>query len=813
MAVFSYRTFKISLNPDSKKTQGLQTGDIVRRQYYDGRNVIYSLMCVLSYGVDTINRISSPYFIGALLEGDAPQSNELLDFVRITNLFNQERSGALYLTASDEESPFMDVIDGIAKNCSLCWPISVAGEDYVDSFSQYVVIGGSAVEFSYIKTSSEYSRICKIKRISSSEGFIGLKQDFYQYVANPNMVLISFRIKTTTPISINGSLEYVDGEKIDGVCVADTVTDDWEYKFLAIVVGYSGRHLRTFKLDLSNLDVNEEAWIADLNIILLSSISNFQDASKIRVGKLNGVVDPVFGRLDGYGSYLQKLYASQAAHISGTLTAGDENGFGATFYAGKIHRNSFINSIEPVVVGATASNDISSPTGAGKVYKALGVVEMIAQTEAWYNARIGSPYCFSFWAYFKKPGTLSIVQNSNVAATIVIDSQDTHSWIRLHAAWDLAVSRNAYSDLHFSLVPVFSDAEFDSISDDDEVVAIDNPVPDEAAFYFSSPQLESGKLVTQYQPTDNVLNYTNEYGAWFNRGGIGGTMQNPLLKMNFDGEGGIGTRSGSLVLKQDGSGYLANRNIAWDSNGNVTFGEGVVLNWDNLGDDAKEMFNGRSMKIIGQDTFSVFVSSAGDSFVYSPLAIELSLEEQNMESETITRQWYYLSGDTYIPIVGSTGSSFIVNPNADMWGDDSVLTIKCVVTCDNIDFIDTVTIKKLLIDGYSVEVTSNKGQAFQNGDCNTVLNANIFFKGRLVSPSYVAENFNVIWHKYHLPDITHEVQGWWEAELDDQGNIVKPAIDRTSPTLNLDYIIDGQDLYVCELLSGSMSVYGFPIVF
>ena len=135
--------YQILIAPDSKKVQGLQTGDIVRRQYFDGSNVIYSLMCVLAYG--TTKRFSTeaqydandqpifkadgtistvdvekdvPYFIGALLEGDAPKTKELLDFARITNLFNADRSGALYLTASDSQAPFMDVIDGIGRNKS-----------------------------------------------------------------------------------------------------------------------------------------------------------------------------------------------------------------------------------------------------------------------------------------------------------------------------------------------------------------------------------------------------------------------------------------------------------------------------------------------------------------------------------------------------------------------------------------------------------------------------------------------------------------------------------------------------------------------
>ena len=33
MSVYKYKKYKISLQSDSKKTQGLRTGDIVRRQY------------------------------------------------------------------------------------------------------------------------------------------------------------------------------------------------------------------------------------------------------------------------------------------------------------------------------------------------------------------------------------------------------------------------------------------------------------------------------------------------------------------------------------------------------------------------------------------------------------------------------------------------------------------------------------------------------------------------------------------------------------------------------------------------------------
>ena len=53
MSIPNIRKFRISIKPESAKgqpdgnggkTQGLRTGDIVRRQYFDGHNIIYSLL-------------------------------------------------------------------------------------------------------------------------------------------------------------------------------------------------------------------------------------------------------------------------------------------------------------------------------------------------------------------------------------------------------------------------------------------------------------------------------------------------------------------------------------------------------------------------------------------------------------------------------------------------------------------------------------------------------------------------------------------------------------------------------------------------
>ena len=85
--------------------------------------------------------------------------------------------------------------------------------------------------------------------------------------------------------------------------------------------------------------------MSDLNIVRLSSIATFSDSTKARVGKISGIIDPVFGILDGYGAYFQSLYATRNVNIAGTLTAGDESGFASTFYVGKIHKNVIPDSV------------------------------------------------------------------------------------------------------------------------------------------------------------------------------------------------------------------------------------------------------------------------------------------------------------------------------------------------------------------------------------------------------------------------------------------------------------------------------------
>lgn len=834
--------YQILIAPDSKKVQGLQTGDIVRRQYYDGTNVIYSLMCVLSYG--TTKRFSTeaqydadglpifkadgkiatvdverdvPYFIGALLEGDAPQTKELLDFARITNLFNVDRSGALYLTASDSQAPFMDVIDGIGRNKSLCWPENIASEAFEDPHSQYIV-RGSCLTQQYKDYEDGNNRIIRLTRNSVSTGFCGLNQDFYELVAAQKRVLVSYKARASKAVTVNAEIAYSAAGDVKDAEWSETFAEDWHYHFQAVNVLNSGRHLRTFKLDLQNLGVSDWVEIADFNIILLDSISNFGDATSMRIGKLDGVTDPVFGTLSGYGAYIQKLYASQTAHISGTLTAGDENGFASTFYAGKIHRNCFRNSCDVnFLTPITIDNDtLINPTGMGNVYRTetSSELRLFSQSRDWLDEHTNKRYCFSFWAYAKKPCQIGIKQNGKVIGSIQIASDQTHEWRRLHVFFDLLKPDKDGEDMVMGIVPSFSNSLYQSVAG-----SVD---PDERVLFITAPQLESGEYCTQYQPTDDILDETDDYGAWFARGGIGGTIQNPLLRLNYDGTGAIDTRTNSFRLNQDGSGYLANKNIQWDSDGKVTFGKDVTLNWDNLGKDAQDEMANRYMRILGQDTFTIIgQEDSATGKTCSPASIVMSLEEVGFESTSSQRQWYLQIGDNWVPIPGANGPTLEVFPDSCYWfgfvidppatdangnpvtyHGESRVSFQCVIKLNDArTYTDTFNIVKQYVQGYTVQVTSSKGNAFQNGLCSTILTATVYYQGQPVSTEYALEHFTFTWHRYKIDDLTTDL-GFEDLDVTDGDNV-----------LTLNYNMDGTDVFVCELGLADHFDYSFPILF
>lgn len=721
MSLYNYTKYKILIDYKSKKQQGLRVGDIVRRQYFDGSRSIYSLMIVLDSGVDVVldeNKIEqqSPYFIGALIEGDEPKSNEILDFVRVSNLFDVSRSGALYLTASDSESPFIDVIDGVATNKSLCYPYLPGGLPEVGDPTRYSMIGWEYLTCSYTQSLGTENRIFRVTRnaTQTSGGTIGIKQTLSTSVEHPQRLVISYKIRASKAMSgLPVSFGYTNGDMVDGSSTID-VSAEWQYKLQLITVDYPKQYSRSFQIDLTSLLINENDWceISDLNIVLLSDLSNFASSTKARIGKISGISDPVFGVLEGYGAYFQNLYATQNVNIAGTLTAGDENGSGSTFYVGKIHKNCIVNSIEcDFISGATLSVE-TSPTGVGKVKTITSGATLRAQSSEWTSGKVGKKYCFSFWV--KSPSQGSIIIKQNLVDVAQIQVKQSADWQRLSVVF-----------------PIIYKAE------EDMLIRFDSDI---IGLAFSSPQLEVGEKITQYQPTDTILDYSDGYGAWFNKGGIGGTIQNPILRFNEDGS--VESKNGAFVIRPDGTGKLAGGKISFTDKD--VFLNGITIRWEDMDSAAKEEMVSKSVKLVGE---SVFKYPDLLDETCEPTSINVFANETNFSSTDTEREWLYLDSFGQWKQIPGVFSTFInITPDFHGWEERSSLTIMYKATVFNQTVTDTFTLTKQRdgADSYAVYVHSSAGSVFRQQNKSTVLSASVYKGGEDVTSRIPDKNFRWI---------------------------------------------------------------------
>lgn len=546
MSKYNYPKFKIIIDPDSKKTQGLRTGDVVRRQYFDNPNLIYSLMIVLDTGTDIIRDKESHYFIGGLIEGDEPQKGEILDFVRVTNLFDRGRSGALYLTASDSESPYMDVIDGMATEHSL-----------------------------YL--------LDKTQRIVSGELF---EYPINGVVAYPERLIIFYKIRSSNFLSnVPLSVGYVNGDEIDGADIIE-VSTGWQYKLSIITIDYPAKYAR--ELRISPI-IQEGEWceISDLNIIRLSDIATFSNATKTRIGKITGITDPVFGLLEGYGAYFQNLYATRHVNISGTLTAGDQDGYASTFYVGRIHKNVIPDSISCNFSNSLITNT-PTPLGIGRVVQVQGETQLRCQLADWRMQKLGKQYTFSIWMQSASTGnTISVYQDEHYIKDIEIKS--VSEWQRYKISFIIQESKN--------------DALYIRLKSNNTKLLL------------TAPQLERGENISQYQPTDEKLSYVEDYGAWFNRGGVGGTIQNPLLKLNDDGS--ISSRDDSFVINPDGTGHFAGGKFKWTKD-DIELKD-MTIRWGELDEETKDNLLTQTSNYTVQ-----IITNNGNSFINGNISTTLT---------------------------------------------------------------------------------------------------------------------------------------------------------------------------------------------
>lgn len=710
MAAISLHKYKISISEESKHTQGLQVGDIVRRQYKDGNNIIYSLMCVTETGSES----GREYFIGVLLDGDVPSTGQVLDFVRVTNLYNANRLGALYLTASDESAPYMDVIDGIAVEQSLCYPVSNNDYSYEDGFAQYVIQGKDHLKStSYTQSGlGNIQRICDMTFKSSavsSDSYVGISQDIDDNLQVGEVVLIGFHIKANRALTGAKLLfEYQDHSVSDAeITIPRIPTSDYVYMVFAVSVDNSAAYKRNMTIDFRNANIQEDdsVSIANLNIIRLSSVANFKGGTKARVGKLNGIVDEVFGSLHDYGVYSQRFFASKAVNIAGTLTAGDENGSGATFYAGKIHKNVFIDSLN--LSGCSGYTAISneSPTGLGKSVTGAALV-FEAQTKAWADAHKGIAYTLSFYAKSSNADYITIYQGEDTLGGIRIEADD--SWHRYSFTFNL-MEYDSNENLAFTLST-------------------------ESSVIISSLQLETGKYATQYQATDTTLSYSDEYGAWFCRGGVGGTIQNPLLR--FGNDGSISSRGDLFHINADGTGYFVGGAFTWNAQG-IQLRQ-LVLTWDQLDSSIKNRIESAGTEWVAD--WNQTATTIGENYIVTPKIFAGTVTNNKMtgvylgQLSTTEAGIYGFDDGNRIFFIDKTGAEI---------GGWSITSVGLQSPTGRMHILSAGSIKSAYGDTTYWEIRENGSASFAQG--NVLLNADgsASFTGSITAASGAIGGWNI----------------------------------------------------------------------
>lgn len=725
MALNEYSRFKIRIDPGSKKRQGLHTGDVVRRQYVDGAQTFYSLMVVLATGEDSVllpdgKEASSPYFIGALIEGDEPRDGELLDFVRLTSLTDERRSGAMYLTASDEEAPYMDVIDGMGTERSLYRPASLAAFGCSDNVTW---------SYHYLPSEGPASRIIRITHSADQTAASdGLLLPFPRSVSHPQRLVISFRIRASKALSaVPLRFGYADGTETDGQDTVD-VTTEWQYRLSLITVDFPAEYARVLAFDLSeHLDPGDWCEVGDLNVCLSEHLSSFAEAAKIRIGRITGIADPLFGMLQGYGAYFQRLYATRDVHVAGTLTAGDEGGFGSTFYAGRIHKNCILDSLNGNFTTTVVRLSSHSPSGIGKnILLPVSGGTLLCQKEAWAEKHAGERYCLSFWCYCpsKQEISFDILHGGKVLASLIMPQ----SWQRVHVAFDI-----------------------EPVSGND--LCIDFRTENRVVWFFSSPQLEKGNVPTLYQPTDDTLNETDEYGAWFCRGGVGGTIQHPLLRLEPDGS--IRAGNDSFVINPDGSGYFSGGRFRWNKDTIIL--QDVTIRWEDLDEEMQEQMRPRFVTVEGGTVFH-YPDAVSDNLC-DPTKILLTGTAQNLTADSC--RWEYLAADGGWKDTGGNSSVYTLTPDFPGWEGRNVLTLRFVVRSSGASYHATHTVFKQYdgSDSYSLHVESDSGTVFRNHMVETTLRARLYKAGTEITDRIPDEHF--LWSR--ISDDA-ESDALWNAE-------------------------------------------------
>ena len=328
------------------------------------------------------------------------------------------------------------------------------------------------------------------------------------------------------------------------------------------------------------------------------------------------------------------------------------------------------------------------------------------QSADWRKARIGRYYCFSLWIKSEEAGTVRLYQDEHLVGEIAVSV--TGEWRRYRAAFPVR---------------------------DSEAPAMTLGITTSVPLLLTAPQLEAGRTATPYQATDGVLSYTEDYGAWFSKGGIGGTIQHPLLRLNEDGS--ISSRDDSFVINPDGTGHFASGRFKWNKE-SIELRD-VTIRWENLDEEVKQELKPRSVSLTGGTAFhyaGVWTEEA------EPAGIDIIATEYNFEPQG--RLWEYLAADGQWKEAGNRSALFRLQPAFHGWEGRELLTLRYTATAsDGTEYAATHTVLKLY-DGeasYTVYIESKNGTVFRNGLVSTVLAARVYHGGEEITSRIPDGNF------------------------------------------------------------------------
>jgi hypothetical protein len=249
----------------------------------------------------------------------------------------------------------------------------------------------------------------------------------------------------------------------------------------------------------------------------------------------------------------------------------------------------------------------------------------------------------------------------------------------------------------------------------------------------TGPQLEAGNTPSQYQPTDGSLSYVEDYGAWFSKGGIGGTIQNPLLKLNADGS--ISSRDNSFVIFPDGTGHFASGRFKWTKD-TISL-QDVTIRWEDFDDETKENLLPKSVSLSGTDVFHYPDDLENTCH---PEEIIIYATENNFTAHR--RKWQYLASDSAWKNLAGENRDFIkILPSGHYWEERSILSLKYLAGYESGEYEEIFTVCKQFDgrDSYSIYIASTGGTVFKNGIVTTTLAARVM-KGGVDVTDKIPEN-------------------------------------------------------------------------